>query len=151
MWIINRPCGSATWPRGVLPDRATLVSKWIPITLTHDEQELHDCLHPILPGTRGGLHQLLLPEGLVWSEGLFCASLEPNIFQALSQAIIIDEAHIAGRPPSLRWRKIMCLTVSLSQSSRESVGEEEEEKGRHFSRELYSQTQPGIPHQWHHI
>lgn len=61
--------------------------------------------------------------------------------------------------PSLRWLRItiICCVDCEPESEKggggtESVGEEEE-KARHFSKELYSQTQPGIliPHQWHHI
>ena len=50
----------------------------------------------------------------------------------------------------------MCVSVSDSELGQEEGGGREsewEEEARQFSRELYSQTQPGIriPHQRHHI
>ena len=91
---------------------------------------------------------------LVWSESPRFASAEPDVFQCFLRPLWETEYSSQADPVSALFKgrdRLLCwLWVWLKRGETES---EWEEGACHFSRELYSPTQPGfiIPHQRHYI
>lgn len=100
MWIIKQDCRSATCQLAWLADTASLVLKWISITVTHSKQALLYCPRWPLPGTEAlrclvaPLNQLRKIAYLKW-KSMFRFT-EAWHLPALSQAIKIDEVFTAS-------------------------------------------------------
>lgn len=123
-----------------------------PITISHSKQS--SALLPMLPHAKiwGDLHPPLQPP----KPDLCC---KRSLFEVkicawhLSQAIKADKVFITNWPVRVLSEGLDHLLCWLHVWVTEQRKREWEEEARHFSRELYPQTQPGviIPHQRHHI